>query len=82
MVKLNGWEEAIFSVLIFGENLLLIGLSNAMMVKFFLPGINLSIFLPLNPAICRIGNAPTILCPRCKEQDESHPTPSLHFTFY
>ena len=53
----------------------------------FLSCMNLSIFLPLNPAIYRIGNAPNILCPRCKEQDESHP-PSpllsslLHFTFY
>ena len=77
MVKLNGWEETIFSVLILAENLFLIGLSNAMMVAFFLSGINLSIFFPLNPAIYRIGNAPNILCPRCKEQDESHLNP-LH----
>ena len=70
MAKLNGWEETIFLVLILGEHLLLIGLSNAAMVAFFLSGINLSIFLPLNPPR-----------PRCKEQDESHPNPLPHFTF-
>ena len=63
MVKLNGWEEAIFSVLILGENLLLIGLPNAMVVSFFLAGINVSIFLLLNSAIYRIDNPPNILCP-------------------
>ena len=73
MTKLYGWKESIFSALIFGENVLLIGLSNAMMFLFFLSGINLSIFLPLNPAIYRIGNAPNTICPRCKEQDKSHP---------
>ena len=26
-----------------------------------------------NPTIYRMGNAPNILCPRCKEQEESHP---------
>ena len=41
------------------------------MVVVFLSGINLSIFLPLNPAIYRIGNVPNILRPRCKKQDES-----------
>ena len=35
-------------------------------------------FLPLNPAIQRMGNAPYILCPRCKEQKESQP----YFIFY
>ena len=69
MVKLNGWEETIFLELILGENLLLIGLPNAMMVEIFLSGISLSIFLPLNPATYRIGNAPNIMCPRCKDQD-------------
>ena len=73
MFKFNAWEETIVSVLILGENLLLIVLSNAMMVTFFLFGINLSIFLPLNPAIYRTVNVPNILYPRCKEQDESHP---------
>ena len=29
--------------------------------------------LPLNPAIHRIGNSPTTLCPRCKESDKTHP---------
>ena len=57
------------SWLILGENLVLNGLSNATMVTFFLSGINLSIFLPLNLAIYRIGNAPNNLCHRCKEQD-------------
>ena len=47
MAKLYGWEENIFSVVIFGETFLLIGLSNAMMVIFFLSDLNLSIFLPL-----------------------------------
>ena len=29
--------------------------------------------LPLIPAICRIGNSPNFLFPRCREQHESHP---------
>ena len=33
MTKLYGWKETIFPVLIFGENVLLIGLPNAMMVQ-------------------------------------------------
>ena len=35
--------------------------------------------LPLKPAIHRMGIAPDILCPRCKEQKESQP---LYFIFY
>ena len=36
-------------------------------------------FYPLlNPAIQRMCNTLNILCPRCREQDESHP----HFIFY
>ena len=50
------------------------GLSNAIVVAFFVSGINLSIFLPLKPAEYRTGNAPNILRPRCKAQDESHPS--------
>ena len=80
MVKHCGWEKTIFWVLVSGENILLIGLSNAMMVIFFLSRIPLSIFLPLNPAIYGTGYPTNILCPRCKEQDESYPHP--HFTFY
>ena len=79
MVKLNGWEETILSVLILGETLLLTGLSNVIMVVFFLSRTNLSIFLPLNLAIYRICNAPNIMCFGCKEQDESHPNPQLLF---
>ena len=33
--------------------------------------------LPLNPAIHRMGNTPKILCPRCRDQDESQPTQAL-----
>ena len=29
--------------------------------------------LPLNPAIHRMGNSHTTVCPRCKENDETHP---------
>ena len=29
--------------------------------------------LPLNPALHRMGNSPSTLCPRCKESDETHP---------
>ena len=54
-----------------GENLQ-IGLRNAIRAVFFLSGVDLFIFLHLNPAIYKIGNAPIILCSRCKEQDESH----------
>ena len=34
--------------------------------------------LPLCPAIQQMGNTPTILCPRCRENEESHP----HFIFH
>ena len=82
MVKRNGWEETTFAVLILEEILLLIGFPNAIMVAFFLFGINSSILLPLSPAIFRIGNAANILCPKCKDQDESRPNLSLtHFNF-
>ena len=64
--------DTIFSVLVFGRNRLLIGLSNAMVI-FFLSDINSFIFLPLNPGIYRTSDVPNILCPRCKKQDESHP---------
>ena len=46
----------------------MIGLSNTIMVIFFLSDINLFIFLPLDPAIYRIGNKPKILFRRGKEQ--------------
>ena len=71
MAKRYGWEETTFSVQILGETFSLIGSSNAIMVVFFLSGINLYIFLLLNPAIYRIGKAPNILRPRCNKQDES-----------
>ena len=49
----------------------------SIMVVFFLSGINSFIFLPLNPAIYRIGNTPNILSPFysdwCEEQDQSDP---------
>ena len=41
----------------------------------FLYDKNLPIFLSLNPAIYRTGNVPNILCPRCKEKDETHSNP-------
>ena len=77
MAKHNGWDEILFSVLTLGENFLLIGLSNAIMVVFFLSSINLSIFRPLNFPIYRIGNAPNILCPRLRNKSLIS-----HFTFY
>ena len=42
---------------------------------YILSGINSSL---LNPAIQRMGNTPNIPCPRCREQDKSHP----HFILY
>ena len=75
MAKLYGWKETMFSVLILGGNVSLIDLLNALMFIFFLSGINLSIFLPLNPAIYRVGIVSNILSPRCKK-------PHSHFTFY
>ena len=51
-------------------------------LHFFLPGLDLSIFLPSNTAIHGIGYSPNILCRRFKEQDEFHPNPLPHFTFY
>ena len=43
------------------EKILKIGFSMALMVAFFLFGTNLTIFVPLNPAIYRIVNEPNIL---------------------
>ena len=68
MAKLYEWKRTIFSDLIFKE--IFTGL---LRVTFFLSCIFLFIFLPLNPAIYRIDNVPNILCPRGKEQNESHP---------
>ena len=63
--------------MILGVHFSLIGLSNTVMVIFFLSDINLSIFLPLNPAIYKIGNTPKILFRRSKEQDESQSLKSI-----
>ena len=63
-------RNTIFSVLISGGKPLLIGLRNALMYRLIL---YIHFFLPLNSAIHRMGNAPNILCPRCKEQKESKP---------
>ena len=73
-------KDTISSVLKFGVRLLLIVSINALMDTCFLSGTNFSIHFsfPLNLAIHRIGSAPNILCPRCKEQKDSHP----HFIFY
>ena len=35
-------------------------------------------YLPLNSAICRMENAPNILCSKCKEQEESQPSLIFH----
>ena len=43
--QLYGWEETMFSVGVFEESILLIGLSNAMTVIFFLAGIIFLFFL-------------------------------------
>lgn len=59
------------------KKILLISSLNGTKVIYFLSCINLSTFLPLNPAICTICNVSNILCSRCKEQDESPP----HFKF-
>ena len=58
----------------------MVGLRKTLMDIYFLSAINFPIhfYLPLNPAIHRMGNATNILCPRCKELEESH----SHFTFY
>ena len=63
------------------KKILLIGLSNGTKVIYFLSCINLSTFLPLNPAICTIYNVSNILCSRCKGQDDSPPPPP-DFTLY
>ena len=58
-----------------GVKLFLIGWRNALMDSyiFCICYKCTYFFLPLNPAIHRKGNAPNILCPRCKEQEESQP---------
>ena len=47
MAKINGWEETKFLDLILGEKFLLIGSSNAIIVKYFLSDINLFILILL-----------------------------------
>ena len=92
MAKLNGWKETIFLVMMFGGNFLnflLIGLSNAMMVVFFLSGINLSILVPLNLAVYKNCNTPNIqiFCvPHVRKKmnltPKPPPPPPPHPTFY
>ena len=66
--------------MISGVKILLIGLINALMDNniFSILYKLIHFFLHLNPAIHRMGNAPNILCPRCKEQKDSQP----YFIFY
>ena len=61
-------RKTIFSVLISGVNLLLIGLRKAWMDRYICSILYklIHFFLPLNPAIHRMDNASNILCPRCK----------------
>lgn len=68
MTTTYGWNEIIFLVLIFGETLLVIGDDGYIFSISY--EYLASIFLLLNLAIIE-GNTPIILCPRCKEQDES-----------
>ena len=77
------WENTIFSVLISGVKLLVIGLRNTLMDSYIFSILykRIHFSLPLNPAIQYTewaGNTPNILCPRCKEQKESQP----YFIFY
>ena len=73
-------RNIIFSVLISAVKILLIGLRNAMTDSYIFSILYKLIHfsLPLNAAMHRKGNAPNILCPRCKEQNESQP----YFIFY
>ena len=48
MAKLNGWEENI-DILILGDFVLQIALSNAMMVEFFIIWYKFNHFPPLKP---------------------------------
>ena len=70
-----------FSVLISGVKLLLIGLRNVLMGKYINSFLYKLIYflLPLNPAIHRMGNTLNVLCPRCKEQKNSHPYFIFHW---
>ena len=61
-----------------GRNFSLIGLSNTIMVPFFLSDINLYSFLPLIPQYTELAT----YLPRSKEQVESQSTTPSHFTFY
>ena len=64
-----------FSILISGVNLLLIGLRNALINSYIFSILYKLIHFsfPLNPEIHRMGSAPNILCPRSIEQKESQP---------
>ena len=79
MAKLP-WENTIFSVLISGVKLLVIGLRNALMDSYIFSILYKLIHFspPFHPAIHRMGNGLNIQCPRCKEQKESQP----YFIFY
>ena len=70
--------NTLFSPLIHGAKSLLIGLKNLAMVISSLCGTNLSTFPYFEPALHRMVTNSDSLCPRCKEQEESHPRFMYH----
>ena len=76
-------RNTIFSVLIPGLTLLLVGLRNGLMDSYTFSILHeyINFSLPLNLAIDRIDNTTNILCPRCKKQKESQPYFIFHCNF-
>ena len=70
-----------YSQSLYWQNVFQIGLSNAIMVVFFLSGINLSIFLPLKAMQYRDLATHQIFCVP-DERNKMSLTSPLHFIFY
>ena len=68
-------RNTVFSVLISGVKILLIGLRNAVIDSYIFSTLYKRFYfsLPLNPAIHRMGITPYILWPICKEQKSFKP---------
>ena len=67
----NSLKYPIFSVLIFGVKILLIGLRNALIDSWYIFYLIKNYSFLSNPVIQEMDKAPNILCPRCKEEEGS-----------
>ena len=86
MVKYNGWEETISSVLILAVHFSLIGLSNTIMVVYFLSSIIDPFSSPSTLQFIELATHQTFCFPEVRNKislaSTTLPTSLPHFTFY